>query len=485
MNKDLIENYEPKQVWSYFEQINAVPRASKKEEKIISWVENFARSINLPYKKDAAGNICIKKKAQNSTSTQKIVLQSHLDMVHQKNQSKTFDFETQGIESIFIDDNKWLKANGTTLGADNGIGVASMLAVLADKEMSHPQLECLFTIDEETGMTGAHRLESGFVEGDVLLNLDTEDDDELTVGCAGGIDIYAKKDWNATIDKNENTVVFDFTIKKLLGGHSGADIHLGRGNAIKILTRVLNNLPFKLCLGNIKGGNLRNVIPREATATILIDKKDISSWNEHLDKWKNTLNSEYSFIEKEVELNSVENKDFNQKFISFEDTKSILDSLEVFIYGVFRYSNVMPEMVETSCNLSFIKVENKKLDLGALLRGNVESTMKNLESIQKKILEKYNYIVKFSNKYPGWQPQKDTKLIKTTTKCYKDLFDEDIKIKSIHAGLECGLILSKYSHMEAISFGPNIKNAHSPDEKVEIASVQKFWTFFTTLLKII
>lgn len=472
-----LSNIEPKEIWKNFSLLNQVPRPSKKEEKVVQFIKNFGENLGLETYVDKVGNVIIRKPAtkgmENATP---IVLQSHLDMVCQKNNEVDFDFETQGIE-MFVEGD-WVKAKGTTLGADNGIGVATMMAVLESEEIAHPPLEALFTIDEETGMTGAFALEAGLLRGKILLNLDTEEDDEIDIGCAGGIDVTAKGNF-----KTENFAgkAFKIEVKGLKGGHSGMDIHKGLGNSNKILSRFLFlGLDFDIQLISIDSGGLRNAIPREGNVVFSVE--NFNDFSKKFEELKKQILEEFSSLEKAlfIELTEIEVKD---EVVSLEDSKKIIYVLNAAYNGVFRMSPEVEDLVESSNNLARVVLEKGNFQTLNLTRSSVESTKIQMANQLKSVFELAGIQVEYSGSYPGWKPKPEAEIIKLMVKIYEQKFSEKPRVVACHAGLECGIIGGNYPEMEMVSFGPNIKGAHSPDEKVQISSVQKFWEYFKDILK--
>jgi dipeptidase D len=477
-----IRNLEPKALWNHFADLNAVPRPSKKEERVIAFMLAFGRSLGLETTEDKIGNVVIKKPATTGMENrQTVVLQSHLDMVHQKNSDTNFDFDTQGIEMLV--DGDWVKANGTTLGADNGIGVAAIMAVLASTDIAHPALEAMFTIDEETGMTGAIEIDPSNFSGTILLNLDTEDDDELSIGCAGGIDTntsYAYTQVTAVKD----AVSFEISIRGLLGGHSGMDIHRGRGNANKLMTRILYQgiSLFPLSLSTFDGGSLRNAIPREATAVVAVPKENAASFEAFLTDFKATLLSEYNSIEKalKIEWKQVGTPAY---VADYEDTLKILNTLYAVPNGVFRMSPDIEGLVETSSSLARVILKDGKFITQSLQRSSVESTKSDVANAIRAAFENMGSAVVQNGDYPGWQPNPNSPVLQLMADLYRKRFDAEPNIKACHAGLECGILGKHFPEMDMISFGPNIRAAHSPDEKVQISSVQKFWGYLLEALQ--
>ncbi len=477
-----IRNLEPKSLWNHFADLNAVPRPSKKEERVRAFAVNFGKSLGLETLEDAIGNVIIKKKATpGMESRQTVVLQSHLDMVHQKNSDTIFDFDSQGIEMIV--DGDWVKANGTTLGADNGIGVAAIMAILSSQEIVHPSIEVMFTIDEETGMTGAIKIDPSNFSGTILLNLDTEDDDELSIGCAGGIDTNTSYSYEE-IAVNENSISYEISVRGLLGGHSGMDIHRGRGNANKILNRILYQgiSLFPLQISSFDGGSLRNAIPREAKAVISISKDEKNAFEKFLKDKADSLKFEYKSIETELNIDT-KLVELATKCLSDEVAMKILNSIYAVPNGVFRMSPDIDDLVETSSSLARIILKDGSFVTQSLQRSSVDSTKDDVANAVRASFENMGCAVVQNGDYPGWQPNTDSAILRLMAKMYREKFNEEPKIKACHAGLECGILGSHFPNMDMISFGPNIRAAHSPDEKVQISSVQKFWGYLLDVLK--
>lgn len=477
-----ILNLEPKQIWINFSKLNEVPRPSKKEEKVIQFMVDFGKNLNLETIVDKIGNVIIKKPASTGMENRKtVVLQSHLDMVHQKNNDVNFDFDTQGIE-MYIDTDGFVKAKGTTLGADNGIGVATIMAVLESTDIVHPPIEALFTIDEETGMTGAIHLDETVLNGEILLNLDTEEDDELTMGCAGGLDVTATKKYTIeTLNGDFSSLKVD--VKGLKGGHSGGDIHLGLGNSNKILARFLNeSLGFKGQIASMNSGSLRNAIPREGNFVVSVPKSEVENVKAAFEILKNDIHIEFKSIEPnlKIEISEVE---LNNLVASFEDTKNFTFAVLTAYNGVYRMSPEIEGLTETSNNVANVVVENGEMKILCLTRSALDSNKKLLSETLKATFELAGFEVKFSGGYPGWRPNTSSEIVKLMEKIYTDKFNESPKISATHGGLECGIIGGHYPNLDMISFGPNIYGAHSPDERVEIKSVQKFWDYFLEVLK--
>ena len=473
---------EPKAIWNKFADLNAVPRPSKKEERVIAFMKDFGKKLNLETLEDTVGNVIIKKPATSGMEDRKaIVMQSHLDMVHQKNSDTDFDFLTQGIE-MFVDGD-WVKAKGTTLGADNGLGVATIMAILESTDISHPAIEALFTIDEETGMTGAMGLEGGLLNGAILLNLDTEEDDEIGVGCAGGIDVTAAGTYNEE-STPETKIGYSIEVKGLQGGHSGMDIHKGFGNANKIMNRLLFDAfeNFGLRISEIDGGSLRNAIPRESKAIVAIDMVQEDAFKYEIGLQIEAIQSELKTLEPDLIV--VLTKIATPKVIM---DLGVQEGLTRAIYaawnGVYRMSPDIPELVETSNNIARVIIKGGSVKIGCLTRSSVESSKMDLAMMLRGTFELIGCEVELSGDYPGWAPDMDSSILKVLRSLYEKLNNEKPHVAACHAGLECGILGTNYPDMEMISFGPNIKGAHSPDERAQISSVQKFWVYVLEILK--
>jgi dipeptidase D len=479
----VITELKPELLWKYFAEILEIPRPSKKEDKIISYLEAFAQEHRLEYKKDQAGNIVISKPAtkglENLTTA---ILQSHVDMVCEKNGDIKHNFETDPIEA-YIEEG-WIKSKGTTLGADNGIGVAAQLAVLAANNLRHGPIECLFTVDEESGMTGAHRLESGFIKGRYLLNLDSEDEGELFIGCAGGMDTLITFPYKTKIP-DQSCLAYTVLIKGLVGGHSGDDIHRGRGNANKILARLLWNIHTKYAIGlyAISGGNLRNAIPREASASFTVNKKNEKVVLGHITAFESEIRNEMKTTEPNLHI-SFQEVPSPSEVMTDDSIKHLLYALHACPNGVIEMSQDIAGLVQTSSNLASIKIgDNNQIHIVTSQRSSIESAKQNVADRIRCIFLLTNSEVKHADGYPGWTPDTGSELLRITRTEYTGLFKKEPLIKAIHAGLECGLFLKKYPHLDMISFGPTIKGAHSPDEKLEIESVYKFWDLLKRVLE--
>ena len=472
-----LSQLKPQLIWKNFSALNSVPRPSKKEEKVIEFIKKFGENLGLETTVDEVGNVIIKKPATKGMEDRKaVVLQSHLDMVCQKNSDIEFDFETQGIQMEV--DGDWVKAKGTTLGADNGIGVASIMSVLESNDIAHPALEALFTIDEETGMTGALGLKPGQLHGKILLNLDTEEDDEIDIGCAGGIDVTASQTYNVESAKGQTVKI---TVKGLQGGHSGMDIHKGFGNANVILGRLLyhgiENQNIQLI--SIDGGGLRNAIPREGNAVVSV--RNSVEFIEAANSLKASILEEFASVEKDLHIN-IETFSTPEMAISNEDSKKIILALKAAHNGVYRMSPDVADLVETSNNIARVLLQNGELTLMNLARSSVDSTKNAVAEQLKSVFELAGLKVEFSGSYPGWKPKPGSEIVQLMEKIYEKDFGEKPMVVACHAGLECGIIGANYPEMEMVSFGPTIRGAHSPDEKANIPSVQKFWGFLKEIL---
>lgn len=481
MNTD-IRNQEPRTVWNNFANLNAVPRPSKKEERVIEFMVNFGKKLQLETVVDKVGNVIIKKPATASMEHRKtVVMQSHLDMVHQKNTDTDFDFDTQGIE-MYVDGD-WITAKGTTLGADNGLGVAAIMSVLEATTIEHPAIEALFTIDEETGMTGAMGLEAGYLDGEILLNLDTEEDDEIGMGCAGGIDITAKR---AYIQEKtlESTIGFTIRVQGLNGGHSGMDIHKGLGNANKLMNRILFDgmENFNLKIHEIQGGSLRNAIPRESEAIIVIDSISKEPFLYEMNLLINDITAEYKHLEPNLSITLTETKTPNT-VMEYGAQEGFIKSIYAALNGVYRMSPTIEGLVETSNNIAKIIVKDGDIQVNCLTRSSSESNKVDLGNSLCSTFELAGFDVSFSGSYPGWLPNIDSEILKILDATYETLHGEKAKIAACHAGLECGILGQNYPNMDMVSFGPTILGAHSPDERASISSTQKFWKFLLEVLK--
>ena len=479
-----IRKLEPNGLWNRFVDLNNVPRPSKKEERIIAFAKSFGENLGLETIVDEVGNVIIRKPATHGMdSHMPIVLQSHLDMVCQKNSNVDFDFDSQGIQMEL--DGDWVKAAGTTLGADNGIGVAAIMAVLQSDDIAHPPLEALFTIDEETGMTGAQGLQGGLLTGKILLNLDTEDDDELTIGCAGGVDITATHKYLAQ-ETPAGTSGFRLSVTGLSGGHSGMQIHEGLGNSNKIMNRILWNAANEfesMHIVEIDGGGLRNAIPRESFATIVVNSDQADEFRAWLDSQQDVILAEYRTTDRDAKIGYEVMEHPPEKIVPPKLQKYLLGTIYSIHSGIHRMSPDIPDLVQTSNNLARVLIKDGEITIGCLTRSSVNSERDDLANSIAAVLSLTGAQVETSGSYTGWKPAPDSTIVKLMSNLYEELFDDKPHVAACHAGLECGIIGTNYPEMEMISFGPNIRGAHSPDEKVQVSSVQKFWKFFLETLK--
>jgi dipeptidase D len=478
-----INELHPTEVWRYFEEILEVPRLSRKEDKIIAYLQRFAVKHNLPFKKDKTGNVVISKSAREGYENREtIILQSHVDMVGEKLSDVDHDFDKDPIKAIIQDE--WVTAKGTTLGADDGIGIAASLALLASDTIVHGPIECLFTVDEETGMSGAFGLEENFMNGKILLNLDSEDEGEIFIGCAGGIDTigrFRKK----TKPVSKKYSAMKITLDGLQGGHSGDEIHKGYGNAIKLMNRLLWNMDqkIKMHVASFEGGKLRNAIPREATAIIVFKKELSKQIKKQFDTFYSVLSEEIGKVETgfhmAIEPVKVPELRFKRGF-----QRRLLNMLYGCPHGVIGWSHEIRDLVETSTNLAVIKDSDPEyVEVLTSQRSSKDSARKNIADRMAAIFALAGAEVSHSGGYPGWEPDRASEILRISEQIYTDLFEKKPEVKAIHAGLECGLFLEKYPWLDMISFGPTIKGAHTPEEKIHIESVSRFWDFLLALLQ--
>ncbi|KMQ60563.1 aminoacyl-histidine dipeptidase [Chryseobacterium sp. BLS98] len=472
-----LSNIEPQIIWKNFSKLNTVPRPSKKEARVIAFIKEFGENLGLETTVDQVGNVIIKKPATPGMENRKsVVLQSHLDMVCQKNNDVNFDFETEGIKMEV--DGDWVKAKGTTLGADNGLGVATIMSILESSDIPHPAMEALFTIDEETGMTGALGLKPGQLTGEILLNLDTEEDDEIDIGCAGGVDVTITQNYGTETVKGQ---IVRLEVKGLQGGHSGMDIHKGFGNANIILGRLFYSGLAKqnIQLISVDSGGLRNAIPREGVA--LISVRNAHEFIEEVTVLKKEILEEFASVEPGLQIN-IENSTTSDKAISEEDSKKIILALKSLHNGVYRMSPDVKDLVEASNNVARVELKGGELKILNLTRSSVDSSKYSVAEQLKSVAELAGMKVEFSGSYPGWKPKPGSEIVQLMEKIYTEKFGEKPHVVACHAGLECGIIGANYPEMEMVSFGPTIRGAHSPDEKANIPSAQKFWSFTKDIL---
>jgi dipeptidase D len=477
--KDL--SLQPPALWKHFAALCDIPHPSGHEQGIIKYVENIASRHNLEIKKDHAGNLFIKKPATNEKHNgQTVMLQCHMDMVPQANSDKKHNFTTDPIVPIV--DNGWIRADNTTLGADNGIAVAAALAILEDNTIEHGPLGILLTVEEESSMHGALEVTSDFFEADVMINLDSEDIDEIYIACAGAAGTTASLDIHYIPQKQDNYNFFDLQIKGLEGGHSGVDIILNRGNAIKILGKVLEtvNKISPISLFELNGGSLWNAIPREASAKFAVSK-DLDMICE-LRNISNILKKEYEKTDPDLAIEIIPIQPVDKVFDA-NCTDKAINAINIFPNGMFKMSNEIPGVVETSSNLGILKTEKDKLTLHSMQRSLIDSERDATQSNITEIMKQSGMELSYGTSFPGWVPDSNSKILEKCRKAYRELFAKDAKIMAIHAGLECGIIGKQKPEMEMIAIGPTIKFPHSPKEKVEIASVEKFWKLILQLIK--
>ena len=478
--RNALQNLEPKIIWNNFSKLNAVPRASKKEDRVIKFMYDFGINLGLETLIDGTGNVVIVKPATSDMENRKtVILQSHLDMVHEKNNDVDFDFDNSGIK-MYVD-NDWVRAEGTTLGADNGLGVATIMSVLESNEISHPRLEALFTVDEETGMTGALQLDENILKGEILLNLDTEEDDEIGIGCAGGVDITLTKKFE--VSSNHDLFFIKITLNGLSGGHSGMEIHKDLGNSNKLLSSIIKDLNdhFIINIAEINGGGLRNAIPRESSFVLGVNEADFE--NIKIQSQKSFAIIKNQFIDKDPLINLTTIKaEGSYKVLTFKNQNDLLKLIHNCPNGVYKMSDNIPGLVETSNNLANIQLNQGDLMIKCLTRSSDEPSKEELKNFIKSLFIDYNYSVNFSGDYPGWQPNMESEILAKLIEVYKKLNNSDPNVAACHAGLECGIIGSHYPKLDMISFGPTIRGAHSPDERASIKSTIKFWKFLKEVL---
>lgn len=465
----------PAPVWIYFEEICKIPRLSKNEGKLRAFLREFAMKNGLESKEDAVGNILITRPAAQGFQKRKtIVLQSHMDMVGEKNADYPHNWETDPI--IPKVNNGWVMASGTTLGADDGIGIASQMAILTDKSLKAGKIECLFTVDEESGMTGAINLQPDFFTGRTLINLDSEDEGILFIGCAGGMDTLGVMKYEPVAVKN-GSVALEISVTGLHGGHSGDEIHKGYGNAVKIMNRILWNLSSQihLSLSYFDGGNLRNAIPREAFSRIVIDRESKATAIARINGFNEIMKDELGEVEKEIKI-AVREIELPSFVMDKENQKRFINALTCCPHGALAWSKDMDDLVETSTNLASAKFEaNNTIKIITTQRSSIESSKHDAAAMVESCLKLAGAEVIHSDGYPGWKPNITSEILRLTKNAYKDLFSKEPQVRAIHAGLECGLVYEKIKGIDMISFGPTIRGAHTPEEMIDIKSTQMFW----------
>ncbi len=476
-----IRDVEPKKVFKFFQEILQIPRPSKKEEKIIQYLIDFAKQRGLEYQVDEVGNVVIRKPATPGMENRKpVVLQAHVDMVTEKDSDVDHDFEKDPIQAYV--DGDWIKSKGTTLGADDGIGVATILAILDSDDIAHPPLEGLFTIDEETGLTGAFALKEGFFNGKILINLDSEDWGEIFIGSAGGVDTVAEFHYKP--QEVPDGIAYKVLIDDLHGGHSGDEIHKGYANAIKLLDRFLIKLLYEMpyYLAHFHGGKLRNAIPRDAYAIIVIDPKHENILKEMHLKYLAIFKDEYGKVEPNLRF-EIEPVEMPARIINDEVAIKLLWALYGCPHGVYAWSKDIEGLVETSTNLATVRTEEAHIVVGTSQRSSKDSAKDDIATMVKSVFILAGAEVSHSDGYPGWAPNLNSEVLNITVDAFKRLFGTDPVVRAIHAGLECGLFLEKYPYLDMISIGPTIKGAHTPQEKLHIPSTQQFWQLLLEVLK--
>lgn len=481
MNSD-IKNLKPERMWHYFLEICQVPRPSKKEERIAAYLKDFAIRHNLHCDLDKAGNVLIRKPATPGYENRKaVILQAHLDMVCEKNTDTVFDFDKDPIQPWIEGD--WVKARGTTLGADDGIGIAAAMAILEATDIPHPALEALFTVDEETGLTGAFALTADQLKGRILINLDSEDEGQLFIGCAGGKDTVATLDLVTEAIPSGHTAC-KVSITGLKGGHSGDDIHKGLGNAVKILDRFLWNAArdFRVRIASMDAGNLRNALAREGFAVIVVPSELAENLIREAGNYHDILVDELHVTEPDLRF-SIEKTDMPARVMESGLQNKVLDALYACPHGVIAMSREIPNFVETSTNLASVKIKEGKIFITTSQRSSVESSKKDVADMVGSVFHLAGANVEHSSGYPGWKPNPDSEVLRITVDSYRRLFQQEPQVLAIHAGLECGLVGAIYPGMDMVSFGPTIKGAHSPDERLDIPSAIKFWELTLDVLK--
>lgn len=480
MSKEIINLY-PENLWKHFYSLTQIPRPSKNETEVIAFVKKFGEDLGLETIVDGTGNVIIRKPASpGMEDRQGIVLQGHLDMVPQANSDSRHDFKKDPIEAYI--DGEWVTADGTTLGADNGIGVAAAMAVLEAENLQHGPVEGLFTIDEETGMTGAFGLKPGILKGDILINMDSEDEGELYVGCAGGANANISFTFNPEAP-SINLKAVKLSVKGLKGGHSGLDIPLERGNSNKILFRFLYEVwdKFKIKIGPINGGSLRNAIPRESFVTLVVQESDIDGLKKSLAGFNSVVRNELSSADPGVDM-KLEMTDLPNEVMDNDNALKLIKAVYACPNGVMRMSTDMKGLVETSTNLAIVKTDGNRVKIQCLIRSSVDSAKEDLKNMFRSVFELAGGDITFDGEYQGWKPNMDSRILKSSQEVYNNLYGKIPEIKAIHAGLECGILGGAYPDWDMISFGPTIRFPHSPDEKVHIETVGKFWDFLVAIL---
>ena len=482
MSENILQGLKPEGLWQRFYEISQVPRPSKKEEKILAYLKKLITELNLQYKQDKRGSIAVKVPATPGyENAPTIVLQGHVDMVCEKNKGTNHDFENDPIR--LVKEDGWITADGTTLGSDNGIGVAAGLAIITDKDAVHGPLEILMTVDEETGLTGATDLKKGMISGSVLLNLDSEEDGTFYVGCSGGIDTVGEFKLELAA-RPKDTEAYELLVTGLKGGHSGLDIHSGRGNAIKLMGRALSKLDaLNYSVANLEGGSLRNAIPREAEAVILIKKSDANKAKRIIKNFETTIHNEFKAAENNIKIEFKKTKKPVKKVFKKSFGTKIVNTLLSLPHGIISMSQDIPGLVETSTNVATIHTKSKTVIIETSQRSSINSANQYIAKNVAAIFALAGAKVSTSDGYPGWVPDLSSNILRVSKEVYKELFNNEPEIKAIHAGLECGILGGKNPGMDMISFGPTIQGAHSPDERVNIETVEKFYDLLKGILR--
>lgn len=480
--KDILKGLEPERVWHWFGEIMQIPRPSKHEERISKWLVQWGKEHGLETKSDKLGNVLICKPATKGyEKSPRVCLQAHMDMVCEKNSDKVFDFMKDPIQPVL--DGEWLTADGTTLGADDGIGVAAILAILEDKKLQHPALEALITVDEETGLTGANGLNKSWLKSEILLNFDDEDEGEYCIGCAGGIDTVAEMDYKL-VAAPKGCKAFIIKVSGLVGGHSGDDIHRGRANANKLLNRILWEGTYKhgMRLSTIDGGNLRNAIAREAEALVSVPEDKVRAFKTMVTKMGKAMVFEFRSTEPDMEF-ELRDVEMPKKVIDTDTQERLVNLVYACAHGVLAMSREIDNFVETSTNLASIKMDKGVIRIATSQRSSVESAKQAAAAKIESTFRLAGCRVKHSDGYPGWTPNPDSRVLKVGVDVYKKMYGREPIVRAIHAGLECGLIGEKYPQMDMISYGPTLRGVHSPDERIEIKTVGMFWNQTVAILK--
>ena len=481
MSKE-VRSLEPKIIWNYFEDLNAVPRGSKKESKVIEFLKEFGKKHNLDTTVDHCGNVVFRKEATPGYENAPIVvLQGHMDMVHQKNNDVVFDWDKDGIQSVI--DGEWVHAKGTTLGADNGIGISTAMAIITDEDVQHPAIEVLITVDEETGMTGAFALKPETLKGRILLNLDTEDETELCIGCAGGIDTFG----HLSFTEEKVPVGYkglELTVKGLKGGHSGMDIILGRANANKVMNRLLWGADaFGVRVASFKGGSLRNAIPREAVSVVAVAEDKCCDYKKHLDILISDIKKEYKTTDEGLEV-LIKEIPAPEKVMPLKEQKNVVNALSAMPNGVFRMSPDVAGLVDTSSNMACVDLKDGKFTVSFLTRSSIDSSKMEMANGIRSTLELAGCTIEQTGGYSGWMPNPKSELLLKMVEKHREVFGAEPHVGACHAGLECGVIGANYPEgMEMVSFGPTIVHPHSPAEAVKIDTVGRFYNFLKEVLK--